>query len=1098
MARFRFGSKHKKKDQHSIDVDPYSTTSTTASSITSEKKRTSKRFTSILSSPLKQTQQQQHHHHHHHHQSPQQVSTKQEIPQPVPVKPMPLITPQPRIHNQPPPSVVSPWKRYKLYDSPFPRYRHAAATSSSEKNEIFIMGGLKDGSVFGDTWKIMPNQLHGYVAEQIEVSNNNNPPARVGHSGVLCGNAFIIYGGDTVDTDMNGFPDNNFYLFNINNNKYTIPSHILNKPNGRYGHSVGVISLNNSSSRLYLFGGQLENDVYNDLYYFELNSFKSPKASWELVKPLNNFKPPPLTNHSMSVYKNKIYVFGGVYNNEKVSNYLWVFDATDDKWTQVNTVGDIPLPVNEHSSCVIDDKLYIYGGNDFSGIIYSSLYALDLNTLEWTKLRQSAEENGPGPRCGHSMTLIPKLNKVLIMGGDKNDYIDSDPNNFDTYETFNGEELGTMIYELDLSTVEYFMGATPVQLYVAEPIEQEVVDDEQYGRPRKVAASSRKDVQAHDHARSFSAGPEDFATPQASARGSPSPERRQDDNFVEVDLPSATISQIDDDSPYEPTYLNEPSVPQIEEEEDHDNNSIVNNGEITEPLRRRSLDPRQDDAPGLSEAANVTPAVIGGGAAAATAALGAGITGNGFASNDEDVHDHAHTFVKEDLTDVSHSVGVPVQKSIDISSSPLVEQQHPDGKVKKIISELTNELVQLKASTKEQMQKATEKIEHLERQNSLLQESQLRDVDSYTKQLHEKDALIAELKATLDPNALDPEQPQSATNISELNRYKLERLELNNKLLYLEQENTKLQEKFEEFEPFMDHQIGELDKFQKVIKVQEEQIDKLTNQVKDQEILHKEINEWQVKYQNLLLEFDNYKAIHNDDEISDAETDIPNDDRSILSTAKSRKDISFQLENLVLLWSQKHSNFSRESSAAPAGSAAPENNPVVAKLQQQVDDLLRIGKQNEETFTQEIEALKRDLEDRTTSLKLAEDNYRESIQSVNNTSKALQLNQDELNNQRILMDKLVKENNELKIFKKANSKRMVSRDGTPIVNEFQQNNGGDTENALDDDEPVISAAHYNMKVKDLEADLYILKQERDQLKENVTSLQKQLYLAQNN
>ena len=72
------------------------------------------------------------------------------------------------------------------------------------------MGGLKDGSVFGDTWKIMPNQLHGYVAEQIEVSNNNNPPARVGHSGVLCGNAFIIYGGDTVDTDMNGFPDNNF------------------------------------------------------------------------------------------------------------------------------------------------------------------------------------------------------------------------------------------------------------------------------------------------------------------------------------------------------------------------------------------------------------------------------------------------------------------------------------------------------------------------------------------------------------------------------------------------------------------------------------------------------------------------------------------------------------------------------------------------------------------------------------------------------------------------------------------------------------------------------------------------------------------------
>ncbi|RCK60624.1 Kelch repeat-containing protein 2 [Candida viswanathii] len=1092
MARFRFGSKHKKKDQHSADVDPDSTVSTTASSIVSEKKRGSKRLTGILNTPPKQHQ-------------PRQESPSPQVPKPVQLsqpEPMPLITQQPKIIQQPPPSVVSPWKRCKLYDSPFPRYRHAAATSSSDKSEIFIMGGLKDGSVFGDTWKIYPDLVHGYVAQQIEVTNNNNPPARVGHSGVLCGNAFIIYGGDTVDTDLNGFPDNNFYLFNINNNKYTIPSHILHKPNGRYGHSVGVISLNNTSSRLYLFGGQLENDVYNDLYYFELNSFKSPKASWELVEPLNNFKPPPLTNHSMSVYKNKIYVFGGVYNNEKVSNDLWVFDATDDKWTQVNTVGDIPLPVNEHSSCVVDDKLYIYGGNDFSGIIYSSLYVLDLQTLEWTKLRQSAEENGPGPRCGHSMTLIPKLNKIVIMGGDKNDYIDSDPNNFETYETFNGEELGTMIYELDLNLVDYFMGSTPMQLYVADERPEELVEDEEFGRPRKVAASSRKDVQAHDHARSFSAGPEDFATPQASARGSPSPERRPGDNFVEVDLPSATISQIDDDTPYDPTYLNEPSVPQVEEEATKNNNRSDNNGDLSEPFRRRSLDPRHDESTtesgpgsGLSESVTVAPGIVAagiGGAVAATAALGSGLTGNGFASKSE--NEPTHTFDNDDL---SHSIGVPVQKSVDVA--PL-EPQHSDSKVKKIISELTNELVELKASTKEQMQRATEKIDHLERQNSLLQESQLRDVESYTKQLNEKDSLITELKSSLEPSAWDPEQPQSATNISELNRYKLERLELNNKLLYLEQENAKLHEKFDEFEPFMDHQIGELDKFQKVIKVQEEQIEKLTNQVRDQESLHREIHDWQSKHQNLQLEFDNYRAIHNDDEISDADTEVPNDDRSILSTAKSKKDISAHLENLVVLWSQKHNTFSRESSVAPGGEATPDSNPVVAKLQQQVDDLLRIGKQNEETFTQEIEALKRDLDEKAVSLKMAEDNYRESIQSVNNTSKALQLNQDELSNQRMLMEKLVKENNELKIFKKANSKRMNSRDATPIVNDFQQTNGGNGEAVQDDgdDEPVISAAHYNMKVKDLEADLYILKQERDQLKENVTSLQKQLYLAQNN
>lgn len=385
-----------------------------------------------------------------------------------------------------------------------------------------------------------------------------------------------------------------------------------------------------------------------------------------------------------------------------------------------------------------------------------------------------------------------------IMGGDKNDYIDSDPNSFDTYETFNGEELGTMIYELDLNTVEYFMGAGPVQLYVVDERDQQIMEDEHYDRPRKVAASSRKDVQAHDHARSFSAGPEDFATPQASARGSPSPERRQDDNFVEVDLPSATISQIDDDVPYEATYLNEHAVPHIEEKGEEGRHQ--NNEELSEPFRRRSLDPRHDDfgtGSGLSEAATVTTGIMGG----TTAGLGAAINDNGFGSSksDSEDYDRAHVFDKEELGDKAFSVAVPVQKSVDISSPVVAHQQQPDGKVKKIISELTNELVALKASTKEQMQRATEKIEHLERQNSLLQESQLRDVESYSKQLNEKDALIAELKSTLDPSALDPDQPQSATNISELNRYKLERLELNNKLLYLEQENAKLQDKFEEF-----------------------------------------------------------------------------------------------------------------------------------------------------------------------------------------------------------------------------------------------------------------------------------------------------------
>ena len=301
----------------------------------------------------------------------------------------------------------------------------------------------------------------------------------------------------------------------------------------------------------------------------------------------------------------------------------------------------------------------------------------------------------------------------------------------------------------------------------------------------------------------------------------------------------------------------------------------------------------------------------------------------------------------------------------------------------------------------------------------------------------------------------------------------------------------------------MNNQIGDLAKFQKVIKVQEEQIEKLSYQVKDQEVLHKEINDWRTKFENLNLEFENYRAIHNDDDIELEQDDeasfaqggsASGDNRSILSLARTRRDISTQLESLVSLWNVKHPS-AREVSPT----ATPENNPVVAKLQQQVDDLLRISKQNDEISHQEISQLRQELTQRINNLKNLEDNYRESLQSVNNTSKALKLNQEELNNQRNFMDKLIKENNELKMFKSAHLKKNNgSSTATPVLDDaftdaYESVNPDDVE----DDEGVISNAHFNMKIKDLEADLYIIKQERDQLKNNVTALQKQLYLAQN-
>ncbi|EGV63081.1 Negative regulator of mitotic exit [Yamadazyma tenuis] len=964
----------------------------------------------------------------------------------------------------------TPWTKFKLRNSPFPRYRHSASSISSEKNEVFLMGGLKEGSVFGDTWKIVPtvdpstNSTIEYTAEPVVIANNNNPPARVGHSSVLIGNAFIIYGGDTVDTDFNGFPDNNFYLFNINNNKYTIPSHILNKPNGRYGHTIGVVSLNNQSSRLYLFGGQLENDVFNDLYYFELNTFKSPKARWNLVEPLNNFRPPPLTNHTMSVYKNQIYVFGGVYNNEKVSNDLWCFDIASSKWTQISSSGNTPLPVNEHSACIIHDKLYVYGGNDFSGIIYNSLYVLDLHTLVWSKLISNGEIDGPGSRCGHTMTYLPALNKILIMGGDKNDYASSDPNDFNTYETKDpAADLDTIIYQLDLSVLDSFLSSrqtvvkatkkaaaaaglsdTVVRSSTTSPLGSNSATP--FGGVATVGAvgtagvvgavaatgmghsSSQEDEVRQGfqrHARSFSAGPEEFRTPAAS------PERPRDvidngDKFVEV--PSTAISE---------------------------------RGDITE--------------------------------------------------DDIDVSRFSNSGTNDFSNTNGHTKAIETDRLVN-SSTPNLAKNVENEKVKQLVAELTSQLTALRQNAKIEMQNATEKINALEHENTALRSTNAEDLKL---QLQEKDDVIRELKQQIDPNLLkideENEERDVASNITnnsnsvgELTRYKLERLELNNKLIYLTQENSVLNNKIQEFEPFMNNQVAQLSDFQKIIAKQEEKVKILTQQVRDQEILHKEINNWKSKHDNLELEYNNYRSIHDNDDISDDEPEqedvrsingVDSTNKSILSnstTRRSKKDISNQLEHLVNAWNTR--NISSASTDRSVNNAV---DPMVLELQKQLDGLMKISKEQEVTSAREISTLRSELDVKLSNLRTYDSNYKDALQSVNNTSKALKLTQEELNNQRSLMEKLIKENNELKLFKKA-SKRTSTRNPLQFPSQENVNIANpirEAENEEDDD--ALENAHYNMKLKDLEADLFILKQERDQLKDNVTSLQKQLYLAHN-
>ncbi|CCH46472.1 Kelch repeat-containing protein 1 [Wickerhamomyces ciferrii] len=357
----------------------------------------------------------------------------------------------PQGQGQPPQRATfkSPWTRSKLLISPFPRYRHTASNYSNEKGEIFIMGGLHNTSVYGDTWILKPDSLDGepknFQSFQIDIFDNS-PAPRVGHASTLCGNAYVIFGGDTVTNEF-GEIDNDLYLFNMNSHAWTIPSPVGKRPSGRYGHSIGVIAITNFDSKVYLYGGQLDDVIFNDLCVFNLSSFRRPDVHWEWINPKDNIRPPPLTNHSMDVYDNKLWIFGGS-NGKKLNNEIWCFDPELERWDQIKTLGQLPKPVEEHASVIYKDLLIIYGGKDSQGEAVSDLFFLNLITKTWFKFPTNFPLEPQG-KYGHTLSIL-KNDKLLILGGHLPDYSNLG-DNLEVSNIDNG--VGTILNLLDLSNL---------------------------------------------------------------------------------------------------------------------------------------------------------------------------------------------------------------------------------------------------------------------------------------------------------------------------------------------------------------------------------------------------------------------------------------------------------------------------------------------------------------------------------------------------------------------------------------------------------------------------------------------------------------------
>ncbi|XP_057296907.1 kelch domain-containing protein 2-like isoform X1 [Hydractinia symbiolongicarpus] len=130
-----------------------------------------------------------------------------------------------------------------------------------------------------------------------------------------------------------------------------------------------------------------------------------------------DLKPEKRSGHVSVYYQGLLLVFGGYgeFDQFLSSRNIWCYNVEATQWTRYTTKGDIPG--NATGSCVtlVGDNMYLFGGYYQNEGQTNYLYSLDLKTFTWYDLTESTKGRRPSPRDKFGCWTIG--NQIVYFGG---------------------------------------------------------------------------------------------------------------------------------------------------------------------------------------------------------------------------------------------------------------------------------------------------------------------------------------------------------------------------------------------------------------------------------------------------------------------------------------------------------------------------------------------------------------------------------------------------------------------------------------------------------------------------------------------------------
>eukprot|EP00607_Mallomonas_marina_P011061 CAMPEP_0182423810 /NCGR_PEP_ID=MMETSP1167-20130531/9879_1 /TAXON_ID=2988 /ORGANISM="Mallomonas Sp, Strain CCMP3275" /LENGTH=515 /DNA_ID=CAMNT_0024603093 /DNA_START=62 /DNA_END=1606 /DNA_ORIENTATION=+ len=223
---------------------------------------------------------------------------------------------------------------------PIARAEHSASKSST--NEMTIFGGWTDRPS-NEMWifhtvdlewrQVTPEAVggereRGREGETMTGSGSVWPRPRYRHtSEVIGGELYILGGADNGSDVAEGARHLSLHVYNYSRCEWRHPSLSGANPFPRSGHDSEVIG----GRSIVVFGGKRSNEVYlNDIILIDISSF-----SCSSIRTVESTLPTPISNLSLSLIGNAVYVFGGTdvrgncYNEIRTLDIGGYLDSSD-------------------------------------------------------------------------------------------------------------------------------------------------------------------------------------------------------------------------------------------------------------------------------------------------------------------------------------------------------------------------------------------------------------------------------------------------------------------------------------------------------------------------------------------------------------------------------------------------------------------------------------------------------------------------------------------------------------------------------------------------------------------------------------------------